>query len=666
MEQIIKIAGAGPSGLSCAITLAHAGKKVEIWDIGPTAGNRFNNGFQILENYQSPLDVLQWLGNNGFSLDFSCYPQKSISVYDHHLNKINCFSKANYGYFIKRGPGIDTLDSSLVKQAESLGVIFHWNTRLDPLQADVIGTGSRIPSGISREMVFETDIPDTFWVLRDNTITPLGYAYLFVINRIGTIGTAILKNFSYIGNYFEEVVERFQGIHNFPINQPLVRTSHVGFFLPTSARRGHQLLIGEAAGFQDFLFGLAIRRSMLSGYLAAKSIIENSDYDALWKKEFETQLKAGIVNRFLYEIGGNVGFRLFLRAAHKRDFRSFGLNLNRYTFLRKIAFRIITGFLWKKPTPCSHGTECSWCKPTIPQYSRNKKKVLPSKNHSPSLREAYDYCRNLTISADTNFALGFRFLPKEKRQAIYAVYAFNRFADDYVDEAEYIERGAHLIEQWKKRLEACYSGYADSHLILKAFTDAVHRFRIPKEPFLNAIEGFKMDLTINRYQTFEDLLKYCERVAGTISEMSLPIFGFTRREAFTFGYSLSMALQLTNIIRDISKDIEKDRIYIPQDELYHFGYTEENLQNRVLNNNFRTLMKFQVGRAKSYFQAANPLVNYVEPDARLTTLLIGSVYVRILQKIEENNYDVFNNTIALTRSEKIRITLQKLVDQKFI
>ena len=126
------------------------------------------------------------------------------------------------------------------------------------------------------------------------------------------------------------------------------------------------------------------------------------------------------------------------------------------------------------------------------------------KDSSISLDEAYEYCHKLTIEADTNFALGFRFLPREKRRAIYAIYAFNRFADDYVDEVADKTKGKELINQWKEKLDACYVGSEDSHPILTAFSDTVRKFNIPQKPFDDAIEGFRMDLTINRYQSFSD------------------------------------------------------------------------------------------------------------------------------------------------------------------
>jgi len=282
------------------------------------------------------------------------------------------------------------------------------------------------------------------------------------------------------------------------------------------------------------------------------------------------------------------------------------------------------------------------------------------------LSDAYDYCRRLTIKSDSNFNLGFRFLPKLKRKAIYAVYAFNRFADDFVDEVDSPFSGKELIKKWEENLHRCYNREKVDNPVLIAFTDAVHCFDIPKQAFLDAIEGFKMDLKINRYNTFDDLLLYCTRVAGTISTMSLSIFGYKDEEAVRYGRDLSTALQLTNIIRDVRKDAEKGRIYIPLDELKRFQYSEEDLFAKATNSQFMHLMQFQVNRAREYYRRAFNLVKYISPDCRLTVLLMGGVYGSVLNKTEKLGYNVFNNNVTLSSVEKYMLVLRQLIRPKFV
>ncbi len=371
MNRKFKIAGAGIAGLSAGIQLAKSGFDVEIFEHHPSAGHRFHNGFQILENYHSKIDAIDWMEEAGFTLDFFCRPQKNVRFFDKRHLGIDMKSRGVYGYFIKRGPGPDTLDSALVRQAESLGVTIHYRYRIPPEDADIIATGARGTAGIGREVVFETDLSDTFWVILDNSLTPSGFSYLFVIDGLGTIGAAILKNFSRMDEYFDKTVSAYRKIRRFAIKNPQYGTSQVGFFMPHSAKSGHRLYVGEAAGFQDFLFGLGIRRSLHSGFLAAQSITDHTDYDELWKREFGNLLKASVVNRFLFELAGNAGFRVFIKEARKRDFRAFGFNMHQYTIERRILFPIVTKIFWRKPKRCPHGPRCSWCKPV----SKRKRKM---------------------------------------------------------------------------------------------------------------------------------------------------------------------------------------------------------------------------------------------------------------------------------------------------
>ena len=282
-------------------------------------------------------------------------------------------------------------------------------------------------------------------------------------------------------------------------------------------------------------------------------------------------------------------------------------------------------------------------------------KINNMKEEEKILRNSYIYCKNLTVKADTNFYLGFRFLPKQKREAIYALYAFNRCADDFVDEGEDQLKKEELIEKWDYYLDKCYEGGKNNNPVLIAFTDAVKKFNIPIKPFKDAIAGFKMDLEINRYNTFDELKVYCKRVAGTISIMSLSVFGYTDKKAHEYGDDLSMALQLTNIIRDVGKDIKINRIYLPLEEIKGFNYSEEELLSGVINDNFINLMKFQVERAKTYFKKAENLIPLLHKDARYTTLLMGGVYLKVLEEVEKNDYDIFTKFAKVSKAEKLKL-----------
>lgn len=281
------------------------------------------------------------------------------------------------------------------------------------------------------------------------------------------------------------------------------------------------------------------------------------------------------------------------------------------------------------------------------------------------LKKAYAYCKDLTNKCGPNFALGFYFLPKEKRMAVYAVYSFSRYVDDIVDELKDKANMQTMLDKWEHYLDRAYEGKGD-HPITIALADSVKRYNIPKQPFRDLIKGCKMDLTIKRYRTFDDLLEYCDKVASTISILSLSIFGYTDKKAQRFGKDLSTALQLTNIIRDVGEDVDRGRIYIPLEDMERFNYTEEDLLAKKNNANFKRLMKFQIERARHYYQSAFNLLPFIKADSRFATLLMGAVYVKILDEIEANDYDVFTKRAKLSKFKKVVLVAEMALRPKFV
>lgn len=361
MKKPIYIAGAGISGLTAGINLARAGYDVEIYEANNTIGKRFNNCFQILENYTEKEDVVSSLNKMNIDMNFFYHSGLNVDFYDSNLKCYHIKSSLPFGYFVKRGTDKDTIDQGIAKQALETGVKIIYNTKLDTEKFDIIATGPKLSSGISKEITFNTNIENCFRVILDNNIAPKGYTYLFVINKMGTIGSAILKNFSEINEYTKKAVNRFQDIEKFEMINPKTVVSYVDFYLSKSAVVENKLMIGEAAGFQDLLFGMGIRRSITSGHLAAKSLIENIDYDKLWKKEFLEKMQISIVNRFIYEFGGNFGYSLFNKYMQKSDLKEFGYSLYRPNLIKKSLFPFIK-IIWKNYTKCLHGDNCQWCR----------------------------------------------------------------------------------------------------------------------------------------------------------------------------------------------------------------------------------------------------------------------------------------------------------------
>jgi phytoene synthase len=279
------------------------------------------------------------------------------------------------------------------------------------------------------------------------------------------------------------------------------------------------------------------------------------------------------------------------------------------------------------------------------------------------LAEAYALCRRVAHRYGPNFSVGFRFLPRPKRQAVYATYAFCRFVDDIVDE----DPGANVrerVDRWEQELERCYQG-APTHPITIALADAAARYPIPKEAFAGLIEGCRMDLVKKRYATYEELLVYSDLVATTISTMSLSIFGYRDEAAIERGRDLATAFQLTNILRDVGEDAaEKDRIYLPQEELERFRVSEQELKDRRATTAFTELMRFQVQRVRELYRRAEPLLDLIEKDSRRCTSLMGTVYCRILEKIEALGYPVLERRVGLSLASKLSLVARALMSRK--
>lgn len=280
-----------------------------------------------------------------------------------------------------------------------------------------------------------------------------------------------------------------------------------------------------------------------------------------------------------------------------------------------------------------------------------------------TIDEAYRFCRNITHRYGANFSVGFRFLPHAKRNAVYATYAWCRYADDIADEPG--ERKEERLDEWQRELDECYAG-RPHHPITVALTDAATRFPIPKSGFEALLAGCRQDMVKTRYATFDELLHYCDLVASSISDLSLSIFGYRSAEAPVWGRSLSTALQLTNVTRDIGDDLPRDRIYIPAEELERFGVTEDDLSERRETTAVRELILFQVERARGYFKGAEPLLGDLDFDARFPTLLMGGVYAEVLREIEKEPFLPLHRRLSLPLHRKVGVVFSRLLRPHFV
>ena len=275
------------------------------------------------------------------------------------------------------------------------------------------------------------------------------------------------------------------------------------------------------------------------------------------------------------------------------------------------------------------------------------------------LDAAYDLCRRITKAEAKNFYYAFRTLPAVKRRAIYAAYAFCRLCDDISDEDMSREERLKGFSGVRESLAQARQDRYDEPVYV-ALGDAAIRFGIPWEHFDDIIAGVEMDLDISRYETFDDLRDYCHKVASVVGLVSIRIFGHDEHpEVETYAVDLGLAMQLTNILRDIKEDAGRDRVYIPQDELRRFEVSETDLTNGVVTGPYRELMRFQVGRAREFFDSGRKLIPLLEPDARACTAVLIGVYSSILDRIEASDYDVFSRSVSLSTGEKL-MTMAKL------
>ncbi len=268
---------------------------------------------------------------------------------------------------------------------------------------------------------------------------------------------------------------------------------------------------------------------------------------------------------------------------------------------------------------------------------------------------AYRHCQRIARTHAKNFYYAFRVLPRHKRRAIYATYAFCRYCDDIADEPRPSARKRRLFEETRTRLDDALGGRKTTDPVFIALADAAERFSIPAAYFEEVISGVEMDLTHDRYEGFEDLRRYCYGVASVVGLICLEIFEYTDPVAREHAVDLGLAMQLTNIIRDVAEDAQRGRIYLPLDEIASFGYSERELKESAATPAFRELMRFQAARARAYFGSGRKLMPLISPDSRACPATLLSVYSTILDRIESSGFDVFERRIGLGTGEKLLI-----------
>jgi squalene synthase HpnC/squalene synthase HpnD len=282
--------------------------------------------------------------------------------------------------------------------------------------------------------------------------------------------------------------------------------------------------------------------------------------------------------------------------------------------------------------------------------------TMRSSRDSDAVRLSYAECNRVAREARSSFYLAFFGLPRAKRDALCALYAFMRLVDDVSDEPGDLESKHRGLAQWRAKLDEAVGGDTDSHLILPALADTMARFEIPTRYFHDLISGAGMDLTVASYATFDRLSEYCYRVAGTVGLTCLYVFGFRDPRSPDLAERLGLAFQLTNIIRDVRADFEMGRVYLPQEDIQRFGCTPQDLQGPVTTG-LRDLLAFEAERAWRLYEEGAPLVDQVDADSRATLAALIRTYSTLLARIEERGFDVFSSRVSLSSTEKIQYLL---------
>ena len=277
-----------------------------------------------------------------------------------------------------------------------------------------------------------------------------------------------------------------------------------------------------------------------------------------------------------------------------------------------------------------------------------------------SVDRAYEYCERLARSHYENFPVGSALIPKRLRKHFFSIYAFARIADDFADEGYGQGYGENerldLLNEWRRMLMESLVGRA-RHPVFVALARTASEFDLPAVLFEDLLSAFAQDVTVRRYESFDQVLDYCRRSANPIGRLILLLFGYRDEQRHQWSDDICTALQLTNHWQDVGVDLEKDRIYLPQDDLSRFELSADDLMRRDASDRFKQLMKSEVERARAMFARGKPLCTSVSGRLGLELRSVWLGGMRILDRVEKNGWDVFAGRPVITSTDKLKILL---------
>ncbi|PHS30988.1 MAG: squalene synthase HpnD [Methylophaga sp.] len=274
-----------------------------------------------------------------------------------------------------------------------------------------------------------------------------------------------------------------------------------------------------------------------------------------------------------------------------------------------------------------------------------------------------EYCKDKAAKSGSSFYYSFLFLPEKQRQAIIALYAFCREVDDTVDEISDVDVARKKLEWWRFEIAQTFKGEA-AHPVGKALQTAIQNFDLHEEYFMEIIDGMEMDLDQSSYQEFKHLALYCHRAASVVGLLSVEIFGYQDRKTLKYAENLGMALQLTNIIRDVREDAERGRIYLPQEDLQKFNLKTEDILALKSSDELTACLKFEADRARQYYQQAMDALPDSDRYNQRTGLIMAAIYEATLDEIEDDGFKVMQHRVSLTPLRKLWIAWKTARKQK--
>jgi len=360
MGNTITIAGGGVSGLAAATVLARSGARVVVHDRHVGGGGRFKGGWQVIENGSETCDALDELEGYGLRRGVEAIPAREAVLLDYRGRAVRVGSDAPYAYFIRRG-GEGSLDAALRGMAVAAGVELR-DGAAAPAAVEVIATGPRQADGVARELVFTSDLPDTIAVLFDPAVTPTGYAYLFCLSGHATFGVAQVRRIARLGEARHVAWRVFRATFGeFAVRDRREGGQFMNFSVPLHLRGGDgRWYAGEAAGVQDFLFGLGNRLAIRSAVLAAEGALGRWD-EGRFRAGIVRPMRASVAARFLYERLGRRSFAALARRAGKGDWSGMLRRLQGADAVKVLLARVIMP-VWRERRGCRHSPLCRWCR----------------------------------------------------------------------------------------------------------------------------------------------------------------------------------------------------------------------------------------------------------------------------------------------------------------